>query len=76
MTIKLLPEHHLDFQSLKGGCKGGSELTLVKMPHCWKSHVTVQLKTISVKPRISIFELYKRDFTPSAQYWQVHKKAS
>ena len=36
-------EHHLEFLSLKGGCTGSSESTLVKMPHCWKSHVTAQL---------------------------------
>ena len=23
---------------LKGGCRGWSESTHVKMPHCWKSH--------------------------------------
>ena len=40
MTVKLLTEHHLDFLSLKVGCTGSSESTLVKMPHCWKSHVT------------------------------------
>ena len=40
MTIKLLTEHHLEFLSLKGDCTGSSESTLVKMPHCWKSHVT------------------------------------
>ena len=37
MTVKLLTEHDLDFLSLKGGCTGSSESTLVKMPHCWKS---------------------------------------
>ena len=36
---KLLTEHNLEFLSIKGGCKGSSESTLVKMPHCWKSHV-------------------------------------
>ena len=36
MTVKLLTEHHLEFLSLKGGCTGSSESTLVKMPHCWK----------------------------------------
>ena len=36
---RLLTEHHLEFLSLKGGCKGSSESTFVKMPHCWKSHV-------------------------------------
>ena len=27
MTVKLLTEHHLEFQSLKGGCTGSSEST-------------------------------------------------
>ena len=40
MNVKLLTEHHLEFLSLKWGCTGFSESTLVKMPHCWKSHVT------------------------------------
>ena len=43
MTVKLLTEHHLGFLSFKGGCTGLSESTLVKMPHCWKSHVTAQV---------------------------------
>ena len=30
MTVKLLTEHNLEFLSLKGGCKGSSESTLVK----------------------------------------------
>ena len=38
MIVKLLTEHHLEFLSFKGGCTGLSESTLVKMPHCWKSH--------------------------------------
>ena len=33
MSVKLLTEHRLDFVSLKGGCTGSSESTLVKM-HC------------------------------------------
>ena len=41
--IKLLTEQHLGFLSLKGGCTGSSETTLVKMPHCWKSHVMAHL---------------------------------
>ena len=43
MIVKLLTEHHLEFLSLKGGCPGSSESTLVKMPHCWKSHALVQV---------------------------------
>ena len=30
-------DNNLDFLSLKGGCTGSSESTLVKIPHCWKS---------------------------------------
>ena len=37
MSVKLLTEHHLEFLSLKKGCTGSSESTLVKMPHYWKS---------------------------------------
>ena len=44
MNVKLvLTEHLLEFLSLKGGCRGSSESTLVKMPHCWKSHATAQI---------------------------------
>ena len=43
MNIKLLTEHYFAFLSLKGRCIGSSESTLVKMPHCWKSHVTAQI---------------------------------
>ena len=38
MIVRLLTEHHLGFLSLKGCCRGSSESTHVKMPHCWKSH--------------------------------------
>ena len=34
MIVKLLTEHHLEFLSLKGGCRGTSESTLVKMSNC------------------------------------------
>ena len=43
MTVKLQTEHHMEHLSLKGGCSGSSESTLVKMPHCWKSHVATHL---------------------------------
>ena len=43
MIVKLLTEHHLEFLSLKGGCRGWSESTHVKKPHCWKSHVTANI---------------------------------
>ena len=43
MSVKLLTEHHLRLLSLKRGCTGLYESTLVKMPHCWKSHVTAHM---------------------------------
>ena len=43
MTVKLLTQHHLKFLSLKGGCTSLYESTLVKMPHCWKSHVAAHM---------------------------------
>ena len=48
MSVKLLTEHHLEFLSLNGGCTGLSESTLVKMPHCWKSHVAAQTKKMEI----------------------------
>ena len=42
MIVKLLTEHHLEFLSYKGGCRGLSESTHVKIPHCWKSHALAQ----------------------------------
>ena len=37
MIVKLLTEHHLEFLSLKGDCRGSSEPTHFKMPHRWKA---------------------------------------
>ena len=54
MTIKLLTEPHLRFLSLKGCCIGSSESTLVKIPHCWKSHVTTQLSKFALC-KLSVF---------------------
>ena len=47
MSVKLQTEHHLEFLSLKRGCTSSSESTLVKMPHCWKSHVPAQLSSFT-----------------------------
>ena len=43
MIVKLLTEHHLEFLRFKRGCTSSSESILVKMPHCWKSHIAAQL---------------------------------
>ena len=37
MIVKLLTEHHFEFLSLKGGCRGLSESTFVKMLHFGKN---------------------------------------
>ena len=53
MSVKLLTEHHLEFLSLKGGCRGSSKSILVKMSNCWKSNAAAHLRSkktcISVK---------------------------
>ena len=43
LSVKLLTEHHLEFLSLKGGCRGSSKSTLVKMSNCWKSHAAAHI---------------------------------
>ena len=48
MIVKLLTEHHLEFLSLKEGCRGSSEFTHVKIPHCWKSHAMAHIFIINV----------------------------
>ena len=57
MIVKLLTEHHLEFLSLKGGCRGSSELTHVKMPHCWKSLALAQM-VINFTNQISRIKIY------------------
>ena len=43
MSVKLLTENHFEFLSLKGGCTGSFESTLVKMSICWRSHATAHI---------------------------------
>ena len=58
MSVKLPTEHHLEFQSLKGGCTGSSGSTLDKMPHCWKScvytHIYIPAQSLIYKPALSL----------------------
>ena len=55
MIVKILTERHLDFLSLKGDCISYSESTHVKMPHCWKSHVTAHISNLHL-PFPFVFE--------------------
>ena len=58
MTVKLPTEHHLEFLSLKGGFTGSSEFTHVKIPHCWKSHVSAHISHTRMMAPISKFISY------------------
>ena len=58
MNFKLLTEHHLEFFSLKEGCIGSSESIHVKMPHCWKSHVTAQLVFVTFTILVAFYVMY------------------
>ena len=49
MGVKPLTEIYLEFLSLKGGCTGSSESALVKIPHCWKSHVAAHIHFLQNK---------------------------
>ena len=48
MIVKLRTEHHLEFLSLKGGCRGSYESTHVKMPHFLEISCTGSYLFISV----------------------------
>ena len=43
-----LTENHMEFLSLKGGCTGSSESTLVRMSHSWKANVAARLFLFTV----------------------------
>ena len=70
MTVKLLTEHQLELLSLTGGCIGSSESTLVKMPHCWKSHVTSHIIVTASEQihlySVSSYNIYSRTLVKSA----------
>ena len=53
MIVKLLTEHHLAFLSLKGGCTGSSESTLVKMSNCWKSRAWAHIIVLLITQKIN-----------------------
>ena len=60
MNVKLLNEHQLAFLSLKGGCRGSSESTLVKMSLCWKSHAMAHIVFLNpFKPSILLVGIGK-----------------
>ena len=56
MTVKLLIEQNLEFLSLTESCTGSSESALVKMPRCWKSHVTAHLRIFALQTILQEFK--------------------
>ena len=48
MIVKLLTEHHFEFLSLEGGCRGSSESTHVKMSNRWISHALAHFQVLRV----------------------------
>ena len=69
MSVKLLTEHHLEFLSLKGGCTGSPESTLVKIPHCWKSCVMAQMYSCSFKLCMSSFDFVLVSLSLGSMSW-------
>ena len=69
MTFKLLTEQHLQFLSLKGGCTGSSESTLVKVPHCWKSHVPAQLSFAAFNSNFMDLFVFQRAIVSLHLFW-------
>ena len=78
MIVKLLTEHHLEFLSLTGGCAGSSESTLIKMPHCWKSHALAHMRMSSdvyfLIGTLGLHEVHSK--TIMKQIGNTHNRAS
>ena len=68
----IMTEHHLEFLSLKGGYTGLSESTLVKMLHCWKSHVTAQLYIVTGELHVPL-EVCGAVVKRELDYWQINE---
>ena len=57
MIVKLLNEHDLEFLTLKRGCTGLSQSTLVKMTHCCKSRVMAHIGCLEIENAVITFKL-------------------
>ena len=54
---------YLEFLRLKGGSTGSSESTIVKMPHCWKSHVTAHMQKVPNSHELAYMYFYDSKYT-------------
>ena len=70
MIVKLLTEHPLEFLSLKEGCRGSSESTLVKNSNCLKSGATAQsdIKVITVV-NVALPSVINKPLVLSTRLW-------
>ena len=77
MTVKLLTAHDLKFQNLKGDCTGSPQSTLVKMPHCWKPHMS-QLNLLKKTKQICFNMLFPRlsDLVPNIVFEELKNKVA
>ena len=66
MTVLLLTKQRLEFLSLKGGCTGSPESTLVIMPHCWKPYVAAHISKVVLKCKVQIEII----LTTSGNFWR------
>ena len=64
MIVKLLTEHHLEYLTLKGGCRGWSESTHIKMPHCCIPHALALFIAVNSSKHLA----YSYRFTYSDVY--------
>ena len=71
MTVKLLTKHYLEFLCSKGGRKGSSESTLVKMPHCWKLHVAVQMYSLADAFAVIVCQIFLISCVDQMQEWAI-----
>ena len=62
----------MEFLSLKGGCTGSAESTLVKIPHCWKPHVMAQL---CITKLLFISELHLQEDVAGATFMAAGSSA-
>ena len=80
MNVKLLTEHHLEFLSLTGGCRGPSESALVKMSNCWNSDAAAHIILRSLKGQSNSGERIKDRLGPlvffKAMVVRMHAVAS
>ena len=76
MIVKLLTDHHLEFLSLTGGCRGSPESTQVKMPHCLKSHAMAKFVTLRRKDYllVHVFQPLKLGTTKSCSIVNLEQR--